>query len=303
MKKNNLRFTVIIILMFLVNVSALSQERKAGWQRSEPVTQPELQLFHSPIAIDLPTATTLQQWDFEFEVSHRFIPTTGSGFKNFYGVDGPAHIRLAFGFAPTDRMIIKLGRTNFNDNIDLWLKYKFLQIRHPKFPFLVALKVGGAWNSYPEYPEIQDRSRTAARNYQAFGQIIINTLIGKKLGIGLVPSYLYNTDIRWGPETGTTEIKDTFRMGTYLQYYVSPVWSLLWEWSPYISGYKSLVAQEHNPMSFGIELETGGHFFKIFLSNSQYINTSQYLAGADIPVDRNDWRIGFMISRLLKFVK
>jgi hypothetical protein len=303
MKNANILIFLVIFLLFLSKLTAMSQERQARWQRSEPATQPELQLFHSPVAIDLPTATTLQKWDFEFEVSHRFIPTTGSGFKNFYGLDGPAHIRLAFGFAPTDRMVIKLGRTNFNDNIDLWLKYKFLQIRHPKVPFLVAIKVGGAWNSYPEYPEIQDRSRTAARNYQAFGQVIINTLIGKKLGIGLVPSYLYNTDIRWGPETGTTEIKDTFRMGTYLQYYVSPLWSVLWEWSPYISGYKSLVAQEYNPMSFGIELETGGHFFKIFLSNSQYINSTQYLAGADIPIDRNDWRIGFMITRLLKFVK
>ncbi len=75
------------------------------------------------------------------------------------------------------------------------------------------------------------------------------------------------------------------------------------EWSPYLAGYKSLPGQENNPLSYGIELETGGHFFKIFLTNSQYLNSSQYLAGADIPVENNDWRFGFMITRLLKFSK
>ena len=303
MKNHTLKLFFVMFMLLLITVTGMSQEQKVRWKRSQPATQPELQLFHSPIAIDLPTATTLQKWDVEFEVSHRFIPTTGSGIRDFYGLDGPARIRFALAVAPTDRMIVKLGRTNFNDNIDLWLKYKFLQIRHPKLPWLFAFKVGGAWNSWPEYPEISQRKKSDLRNFQVFGQLIINTMIGKRLGIGLVPSYLYNTDIRWGPETDDTETKDTFRMGTYLQFYVSPLWSIIWEWSPYISGYKSLVGQEYNPMSFGIELETGGHFFKIFLTNSQYINTSQYLAGADIPVENNDWRIGFMISRILKFGK
>ncbi len=303
MNRGTLHVSVITLLLVMLIGMGLGQERQVRWQRSEPATQPELQLFHSPLVIDLPTATTLQKYDFEFEVSHRFIPTTGSGIRDFYGLDGPAHIRLALAFAPSDRMVVKLGRTNFNDNIDLWLKYKFLQIRHPKLPVLIAAKAGGAWNSWPEYSEISQRKKSDLRNFQAYGQLIINTMIGKRFGIGLVPSYLYNTDIRWGPETDDSETKDTFRMGTYLQFYVSPLWSIVWEWSPYIAGYKSLVAQEFNPMSFGIELETGGHFFKIFLTNSQYINTSQYLAGADISVDKNDWRIGFMITRLLKFGK
>jgi hypothetical protein len=84
---------------------------------------------------------------------------------------------------------------------------------------------------------------------------------------------------------------------------VSPSWSVLLEWAPYISGYKSLIEQEYNPFTFGIELETGGHFFKIFLSNSKFINDSQYLAGADIAASEWNWRLGFMITRLLKFGK
>lgn len=279
------------------------QEPKVQWQRSAPATQPDLQLFHSPHGIDLPTATTLQKWDMEFEISHRFIPPTSSGIEGFYGLDGPVNMRLALGLALSNRMVVTLGRSNYNDNIDLGVKYKFLQIRHDRIPTLLAVRVGGAWNSDPQYQEIASRSKGDIHNFQFFGQLIINSRIGKKLAIGLVPSYLYNADIRWGPETDDSETKDILRLGTHFQFYVSPLWSVLIEWSPYLTGYKSLPGQENNPLSYGIEMETGGHFFKIFLTNSQYLNSSQYLAGADIPVENNDWRFGFMITRLLKFSK
>lgn len=289
---------LIIIGLFMMSGFVFSQEKKVKWQRSDKATDPDLQLFHSPRVVDLPTATTLQKWNVEFEISHRFIPTTGSGIDDLYGIDGPVNMRLALGLAVSNSTIITLGKSNFNDNIDLWVKQKFLQVRHEVVPFLVAGLVGGAWNSNTEYDVIANRPKIDSRNFQAFGQLILNTMLKKRLGIGLVPSYLYNTDIRFENET-----KDTFRLGTYLQYYVSPWWSIFVEWAPYISGYRSLVEQEYNPFTYGIELETGGHFFKILLTNSKYLNSSQYLAGADIPADRNDWRLGFMITRLLKFGK
>jgi hypothetical protein len=284
------------LITLALNIQA--QESKVIWKRSEPLTEPELQLFHSPHVVDLPTATTLQKWDVEFEISHRFIPTLGSGIDELYGIDGPVNMRLALGVALSDRFILTLGRSNVDDNLDLWAKYKLVQYRHETYPMLVAAKLGLGWNSNPQYPVIAGRSGLNKRNFQVFGQLIINVLLNNKLGIGLVPSYLYNTDIRF-----TDETKDTFRLGSYLQYYVSPLWSLYIEWNPYISGYNLLIEQEFNAFTYGIELETGGHFFKIFLSNNKFINTSQYLAGADIPVKENDWRLGFMVTRLLKFTK
>lgn len=294
---------LLILIVVLISDKGWGQESRIKWQRRTPVTQPDLQLFHSPHGIDLPTATTLQKWDTEFEISHRFVPTTSSGIEGWYGLDGPVNMRLALGLALSNRLVITLGRSNYNDNVDFGVKYKVLQIQHEQLPALVAVRCGGAWNSDPKYREIADRSKTDLHNFQAFGQLILNSSFRKRLVVGLVPSYLYNADIRWGPETDNTETKDIFRLGTLVQFYVSPLWSMLIEWSPYLAGYKHLPAQENNPMSFGIELETGGHFFKLFLTNNQYLNTSQYLAGTDIPVEENDWRMGFMITRLLKISK
>ncbi len=84
-------------------------------------------------------------------------------------------------------------------------------------------------------------------------------------------------------------------MGTYLQYYFSEFWSLMVEWNPTVYGWRD----SFNSFSTGIELETGGHFFKIFVTNNVKINYSQFLAGADKKFGKDNVRLGFMITRLL----
>ena len=61
MKKLFLKWYLAVFILSSLTVTGISQEQKVRWKRSGPATQPELQLFHSPIGIDLPTATTLQK--------------------------------------------------------------------------------------------------------------------------------------------------------------------------------------------------------------------------------------------------
>lgn len=277
---------ISIKLVFLVIVSVLPELLSAQdvkWKRGEGVT-PDLELFHSTHVINLLTGETLQQGDFEFEISHRFIPPLKEGYDAFWGLDGPANIRLALGYAPTDHLVVTLGRSNVTDNLDLQLKYKAFQIRNDIFPSIITFNFGVAWNT-----EVGDRDKGDSRNFQYFAQLIYNTLIINKIGIGLVPSYLYNSALT------TKDVKYSFTMGTYLQYYFSSSWSALIEWSPTITGWRD----SYNSVSMGIELETGGHFFKLFVTNNDLINTSQFLAGADKKFSDGDVRLGFMITRLL----
>ncbi|MGD9898820.1 MAG: DUF5777 family beta-barrel protein [Calditrichaceae bacterium] len=283
-----LKYVLMLAIVFGMFVSLDAQDKKIRWQRSRTLTEPDLQLFHSTQSVNLPTAETLQKGDFEFEISHRFFPTINEGPDTFYGLDGPVNMRLALGYAINNRMIVTLGRSNVSDNVDLQFKYKFLQLRGEKLPVLVAGRVGAAWNT-----EVGGRDKGDPDNFQYYGQLIINTLIKKRFGIGVVPSYLYNSNIY------DDNVQDSFTMGLNGQYYVSSVWSVLAEWNPTVTGWRS----SHNPVSFGIELETGGHFFKIILTNSYLLNPSQFLTGADIDFNDTEWRIGFNITRLLKFSK
>ncbi len=267
-----------IILILVLTITLNAQERKVQWE-STPATVPDLQLFHSTHVANQPTAETLQKNDLQFEISHRFVTPISEGYEAFWGLDDGANIRIALDYALTDHLLFAVGRSNIFDNLDITAKWKFMQLRNELFPTVAAVKAGAAFNT-ADIDAIENQN-------QFFGQLIINTMLMEKLGIGLVPSYVENSNIL------SEETKSSTTLGVYSQFYVSPLWSVFAEWNTTLSGYKNI----YNPFTFGIELETGGHFFKIFLSNSSSLNTSQYLVGADL---KDEWRIGFNITRLLK---
>lgn len=276
-------FKVIPLAFLLLTTQALHSQVR--WQRSQP-QKSDLQLFHSTHTVNLATTETLQKGDMLFEISHRFVPPITEAENAFFGLDGPVKMRLGLGYALSNRTLVTLARSNEMDNVDLQLKYKAIQLRHPVAPVVIAVQAGAAWNT-----QVQGRDKGDADNFQYYGQVMINTLVHKKLGIGVVPSYLYNSHIY------CLDKQYSFTLGNYVQYYATPHWSLLAEWNPTVTGFRS----KYNSVAFGIELETGGHFFKIVLTNNASLNPSQVLAGSDLKFNDGDWRLGFNITRLIKF--
>ncbi|WP_036042107.1 DUF5777 family beta-barrel protein [Leptospira alstonii] len=51
------------------------------------------------------------------------------------------------------------------------------------------------------------------------------------------------------------------------------------------------------PLSFGVDFETGGHVFQLFVTNSRSIAHTQLLRGADFDYDKKEWTLGFNIHR------
>lgn len=275
----------LLSMLFLV-IETFSQE--ITWKRNlENTTLPELRLFRSTHVINLPSAETYEKGDFEYEISHRFIPAIDEKGK-FFGLDGPANIRFSLSYAPTDRMTLTLGRANIDGNIDFALKYKLLQIRNQILPSQVSIRVGTALNT--NFPS-QDRKIFESENFQFFAQGIFNTLYERILGLGIVPTYLYNSNIY------STERFYSFTLGSYTQIFLSDKWSVMLEWNPTITGYRS----KFNPVSLGFELDTGGgHFFKFIFSNSVDLNTSHFINGASKQFFKTSPSFGFNLTRILK---
>jgi len=270
---------LFIILLFLSFTLINAQGTK--WKRRVPKNKIKTQLFHSTQSINLPTAETLQKGDFQFEISHRFIPTIKSGSKEFWGFDGPANIRLSLGYAITDNTLLTLGRSNLDNNFDLTLKQWLFQVDSKTLPITTTVILGGAYNS--DVPNVDENL------FQFFGQLAINTMFAKTIGIGIVPSYLYNSHIL------CEDTQYSFTLGTNIQFYISDMYSIIVEWNPTVTGWR----KDFNPVALGFEIETGGHFFKIILTNSSDLNNSQFLSGADKSFSSGEWRFGFNITRVL----
>lgn len=279
---------IIIIILGFQESSA-----QPNWQRSEPEIELRKRIFHSTQVIGLPTAETLGKGDIEFEISHRFQPPVADGYEAFYGFDGPAKMRIALGYAAFENVMVMAGRSNIDDNTDLEIKYKFLNAQESKFPIMAAVQIGIAWNLVETFrPDNQGniivRSKKHKRHSQYFARVILDFQPLSGFVVGLVPSYLYNRDIR------DDKAEKTSLLGTHYQLFLGKRISLIGEWS-FILSEKS---GWHNPAGFGIELETGAHIFEVYLTNQLRMNPSQYMAGADYPFNGNNLRLGFFVNRV-----
>lgn len=276
------------LMFFICSLNIKISAQDITWKRtSENTILTELRLFRSTQVINLPSAETYEKGDFEYEISHRFIPAIDEKGK-FFGLDGPANIRFSLSYGPTDRMTLTLGRGNIDGNVDLAIKYKLLQIRNDVLPSQFSVRVGTALST--NFPS-QERKIFDSDNFQFFAQGIFNTLYERTLGVGVVPTYLYNSNIY------SAERFYSFTFGSYAQIFLSDKWSVMLEWNPTVTGYRS----KFNPLSLGFELDTGGgHFFKFIFSNSVDLNTSHFINGASKQFFKTSPNFGFNLTRILK---
>ncbi len=287
-----MKINIPIVLLLFITVNILAQPK---WEKNVEVKEVKLALFHSTQTANFQTTESLLKGDWMYEISHRFIAPINDGFDALWGFDGPARIRFAVGYGINDNLMVNLGRSNSTDNYDLQFKQRLFQLDNEYIPSVCSVVGGIALNS--EVPQSIDRSRTDIDNFQFYFQLICNTMLfDKKLGIGIVPSYLYNSFIY------AVDVQYTFTVGTYIQYYFNRMWSLWLEHNAIVAGYQGRIrldetGKSYNSLSFGASLETGGHIFKFIVSNNSRLNSSQYLVGADHSTSDNLWRLGFGILR------
>jgi hypothetical protein len=276
----------LVLAIVLFSGIAHAQSERVGWTRANRSPREVTRIFHAPAAINLPTTETLQRGFYQFEISHRFVPPFSGGFDDLYGLDGPVNIRLGLGYAPTDHLLITLARSNVRDNVDLQVKYGRVSTGKSSLPVQGALVAGVAWNT-----DVPWHSGRYWRDVQLYGQAIVNFRPTSRWAVGIVPTFLYNSILE------SADVERALTLGVYGQWYLTRIFSLMAEWNITEAGYY----YRHDAAAFGIELETGGHFFKIVATNSTALNPSQFVIGTNDRFEPDNWRLGFNITRLLKF--
>jgi hypothetical protein len=140
-------------------------------------------------------------------------------------------------------------------------------------------------------PDVTVTATVEDNEMQAYGQLIVNTLIAERFAIGVVPTFINN------PRLADAEAENRFHVGVNGQVYLTPSMSVLAEW---VAG-ESNPETPNDPMTAGVEFNTRGHVFKLLVTNQERMNPAQIFGGARTNFDLDEWRFGFNITRLLPF--
>jgi hypothetical protein len=253
---------------------------------SHPAQGAAQDVFRSTQSANLPTAAMLSGGNWLFEISHRFDNPIESGIDTFWGFDGGVTYRLGLTFAPHDRLMLGALRSGAQDNVELNAKFRGFTVDSEAFPIEVSAQGGVAWNT-----EVQVQEGATDNEMQAYVQVLANALVGGRLAVGVVPTFLRNPRLR------DLEAESAFVLGLQGQLYTDGAFSFFGEWI--VS--EERAQQENDTGSFGVEIRTRGHFFKILVTNNSLVNATQVLGGAFAPVSTNNLRFGFNLTRLLPF--
>jgi len=254
-----------------------------------PVTasaQGQGETFHSTQSANLPTAETIPGGLWMFEISHRFVPAVSEGSDALWGLDGPVYNRLGLAYGATDVVMVGVLRSNLDDNLEFNAKVLAFEGEVWEASYKIAAMAGSAFNFGA--PELLGVESNEAQHYL---QVMLNASIHDRFALGVVPTAFRNPRIR------DVDPMNTFALGLHGQYYATGSMSMLAEW---ILSSEN-VDYPHDGVSFGMEVETRGHFFKVILTNQVRMNPTQFLVGTPYRYGGNSWRLGFNITRLLSF--
>lgn len=233
--------------------------------------------------------------DLIFIISHHF-GKINTGAYEFFGLD-QATIRLGLEYGITDKLSIGYGRSSYKKTYDGFVKYKlFRQSSGVKnMPITLNLLAGMSINSLKWENPDQENYFSSRLSY--LFQALVARKFNKNLSLQLMPSVVHKNF------TASYQDKnDIFVIGAGGRYKITNRTSLNVEYHYVIPG--RIESYEYqNSLTVGFDIETGGHVFQLFFTNSVPISPSDFLTETTGNWSNGDIYFGFNISRVFTLGK
>lgn len=231
----------------------------------------------------------------DFKISHRF-GTVNGGFYELFGLD-QASMRFGFDYGITDRLMVGVGRNSIGKVYDGFVKYKIIrqQTGLKNVPLSVSYLanmdyVTQKWTG----AETVLKGKRWLRAYYTH-QLLIARKFSNATTVQLMPTLVHRNLIDSPAEKNDVILlgvaarqKLTQRIAVNVEYYYPLA--------------NQLASDKTNCLSVGFDIETGGHVFQLFFTNSTGTDHRAFLTQNTGKWSKGDIRFGFNVSRVFTIV-
>ena len=287
--------TFLLGIILLYSAPAKSQDLDALLDKeTTPQTTYATATFKSTRIVNGHSVQQMKKKQLEFRVSHRF-GELNTGSYNFWGLDqGTIHLGLGYGI--TDWLEIGIGRSPYQKTYDAFGKFAILRqskgVKNMPIHLSYLSSIEAITDTLKHYPEFYSRMSFVQ-------QILIARKFNESLSLQLTPTYIHRNLV-------PTELdrNDLFALGIGGRYKLSKRIALNVEYYyVYRANANSLDVKYYNPLSVGIDIETGGHVFQIMLTNSTAMREGGFIGKTTGSWNNAGIHLGFNISRVFSFNK
>ena len=228
----------------------------------------------------------------DFRISHRF-GALSQGSYNLYGLD-QATMRIGLDYGLASRITVGIGRSTYQKQYDAFLKVKLLQQQDgAKFiPFGISYVASSMHKSLKDAPTTY--TPYVSDKFSFAHQIIIASKVNDYFSIQLSPTLVHYNLV------DSAKIPNDFKsLGISSRIRLSKRVNFT---SEYFYRFDKL-AGYYNPLSLGIDIETGGHVFQLHVSNSTGMTERTFINETAGSWAKGDLCFGFNITRAFSIVK
>ena len=227
----------------------------------------------------------------DVRISHRF-GTLNSGGYNFFGLD-QSNIHLGLEYGILNWLMIGVGRSEYEKTYDGFAKFSILRqsTGAKNMPVSLSVVTSVALRTLKFTDQTRTNYFTSRLAYVT--QILVARKISEGLSVQLTPSYVHRNLV-------PTELdpNDVFALGAGARIKLTKRISFNAEYY-YIANPKTYLSKQiYNPLSLGFDIETGGHVFQLFFTNSLGMTEKQFIGATTDQWKKGDIHFGFNISRV-----
>ena len=222
-------------------------------------------------------------------VSHRFGDLT-QGLNNFFGFDS-ADTKIGGIYGVTNWLSLGASRQTYNKTYELTAKYKFANQIESGFPVTIVgyntMDINSALKT-AVYPKLKFTDRLAFSS-----QLLISRKFSDSFSFEVAPIYVHKNLFY-----DSFEQKNQYFLGAGARYKLSKRLSVNLDYAARMILIEGFVSPYHNPVSVGLDIETGGHVFQLVVSNSQPMNDVAVFSNATGTWNGGSLYFGFNMYRV-----
>jgi hypothetical protein len=211
--------------------------------------------------------TSKEEW--YMIVSHRFGDLT-NGFDNFFGLDD-ANTEIGGIYGVTDWLSLGASRHTLDKIYELTAKYKLANQIKEGFPVTIVgyntMDINSKLNK-DLLPGLEFNNRLAFST-----QLLVSRKFSESFSFQLNPIYIHKNLYEFGVEE-----KNEFFIGSGARYKIAKRMSINLEYADRLNKVEGNSSTFQNPLTVGLDIETGGHVFQLLFSNSQALNDVGFLS-------------------------
>jgi hypothetical protein len=295
--QNAFRSVVAIVCLALYAGTAFSQQvdlfkmqDSAYAVKTPPARDPVINTFYSTRLVNSHTVEITGKGSMDLRISHRFAPLN-TGLYNMFGLDA-ASMRMGLDFGLADNLMVGIGRSTFYKELDGFVKYRLLRQRENGTPLSVVLLAALSYRTQDMDPTLKV---TGADRTFFTTQLLIGSKLNSHTSLQISPTYThYNRVLLF---TGGSN--NLFSIGFLGRQRVSRRISLTAEYFVQTDHFNGT----YNPLSVGVDINTGGHVFQLHFTNSTGMNEHTFIHETTGSWGKGDIRWGFNISRIFHIGK